>query len=134
MPQPVPLASRCAFALCRLLCLQISVSLLPGKGSALPGTGLMLSALWQSGLGPALTVAAAALAETMAEMSPAEALNILYKKTLKYIFSTIQATWPVRLNRVRAHQKRRVSLVFMGAVLLCFFTIITQLRDFSIER
>ncbi len=60
MPQSVPLASRCAFELCRLLCLQSLVSLLPGKGSTLPATGLMLSALWQSGLGPALTVAAAA--------------------------------------------------------------------------
>ena len=60
MPQSVPLASRCAFALCRLLCLQILVSLLPGKGSVLPATGLMLSTLWQSGLGPALALAAAA--------------------------------------------------------------------------
>jgi len=57
MSQPIPLPSRCAFELCRLLCLQILSSLLPAAAGGLFRAGFLLSALWRDGLGPALSVA-----------------------------------------------------------------------------
>ena len=55
-----------------------------------------------------VTVADTALALTIAEIAEAEAWTIWYKNTLKYIFSTTQATCPVNPKITNAHQKRDV--------------------------
>ena len=60
-------------------------------------------------------VAATALAATIAEISEAEALNILYMNTFKYIFSTTHAICPIRLIKVRDNQNLPESLVFIGS-------------------
>ena len=55
--------------------------------------------------------AVTALAITMAEMSAGVAWNILYMNTLKYMFSTTQATWPIRPKMIMAVQNLVPSFV-----------------------
>ena len=78
-----------------------------------------------------VSVAATALAATMAEISPAVALNILYMNTFRYMFSTTQAICPIRLSKVRATQNFFVSFVFISKsfrriYILCFYYTINS--------
>ena len=58
----------------------------------------------------AVNVAATALAATIIDMSEGDAWNILYMKTLKYMFSTTQAICPTSPNNTSENQNFLLSL------------------------
>ena len=53
-----------------------------------------------------VTVAAMALNATIQAMAVGSGAMALYRNTLKYMFSMVQANWPTRPTRMRAIQVR----------------------------